>query len=91
MPIKISRNFFVWHRLTNNFFRAITIIVRGGTVSLRDPTPEYLAPTNEYWTFPTFDENDRRRVQTNDISIVKLGQPIVYSSEYLLINSYVML
>ncbi|CAB3222237.1 unnamed protein product [Arctia plantaginis] len=58
---------------------SINMIVRGGTISISDPTPEYLAPTTQYWTFPTFDASDRRRVQPNDISIVKLEQPITYT------------
>ncbi|XP_022832132.1 collagenase-like isoform X1 [Spodoptera litura] len=55
----------------------VTIVVRGGVVSLTDP--EYIHETTEYYNHPLYDNNRPTVVQPHDIGLVKLQSPVTYS------------
>ncbi|XP_041972330.1 serine protease 1-like [Aricia agestis] len=56
----------------------LTVIVRAGLVNINNP--EVVQETQETYNYPTFNVNTPLVVQTNDISLIKLQQPLVYSS-----------
>ncbi|CAB3245572.1 unnamed protein product [Arctia plantaginis] len=56
----------------------VSLLIRGGMISLSE-TPEYMSETNEFWNYPSYDNSIPQIVQPNDISIVKLQEPIVYT------------
>lgn len=55
----------------------VTVVVRGGVVHLTQP--EYIFETKEWWNHPTYNDLLVTVVQPNDISIVKLQRPMVYT------------
>ncbi|KAH9640381.1 hypothetical protein HF086_003067 [Spodoptera exigua] len=55
----------------------VTIVVRGGVVSLTDP--EYIHETTEYYNHPSYDSSRPAVVQPHDIGLVKLQRPVDYS------------
>lgn len=65
-------------------FRRASLIVRAGVLSLTDPNPDNIFETTEWYMHPKYNEHNTK-VQPNDISLIKLQRPVVYSSEYILI------
>ncbi|CAG5047296.1 unnamed protein product [Parnassius apollo] len=55
----------------------ITLVVRAGVVDLTKP--EYIFETTEWYNHPTYNDLAPSVVQPNDISIVRLQRPVVYS------------
>ncbi|XP_013195174.2 collagenase [Amyelois transitella] len=55
----------------------VTIVVRAGVVSLT--TPQYIGETREWYNYPSFNDNTPQVVQPNDIAIIKLVRPVVYT------------
>ncbi|PZC80640.1 hypothetical protein B5X24_HaOG214207 [Helicoverpa armigera] len=55
----------------------ITVVVRGGVVSLTDP--EYIFETTEFYNHPQYNDLLPLVVQPHDISLVKVQRPFVYS------------
>ncbi|XP_045454838.1 serine protease 3-like [Melitaea cinxia] len=55
----------------------VSLIVRAGLVHMT--RPEMMLETNEYYVYPTFDASRPLEVQLDDISLVKLQQPLIYS------------
>ncbi|CAH2095251.1 unnamed protein product [Euphydryas editha] len=55
----------------------VTLIVRAGLIDMT--RPEIMLETTEYYVYPTFDTSRPMQVQLDDISLVKLQRPLVYS------------
>lgn len=71
----ISRNWVI--TAAHCTAQRITIVVRAGVTNLTNP--EYMAESTEYYNYPTYNSNFPSVVQPDDISIVKLPAPVVYS------------
>ncbi|XP_041972332.1 collagenase-like [Aricia agestis] len=56
----------------------LTVIVRSGLVNINNP--EDVQEAQETYNYPTFNVNTPLVTQTNDIALIKLQQPLVYSS-----------
>ncbi|CAH0713434.1 unnamed protein product, partial [Brenthis ino] len=55
----------------------VTIVVRAGLIDISKP--EMLLETTEHYLYPSYDASRPASVQHNDISMIKLHQPLKYS------------
>ncbi|XP_038215989.1 coagulation factor IX-like [Zerene cesonia] len=57
----------------------ISVTILGGLVHMQNA--EYASESFEWYNYPTFNSNAPGVVQPNDVALVKLQQPMVFSGE----------
>ncbi|XP_028031284.1 brachyurin-like [Bombyx mandarina] len=55
----------------------ITVVIRAGVTNLT--TPEYISESTEWYNYPTYDDTRPNLVQPNDISLLRLHRPVVFT------------
>ncbi|XP_049879627.1 uncharacterized protein LOC126376338 [Pectinophora gossypiella] len=55
----------------------VTMVIRAGVTHMT--TPQYIGESTEYYNYPTFDSSRPDVVQSDDVAMVKLRVPVVYT------------